>query len=635
MALRTRRYVLLTMVLVPVVLLVLLAGAWLQDHIPIRLAWRAGLVFLLALEVAYVLAAASAIIGVLTLAFVTIQGRRIGARRPAVTRGLLACGSLVLGLLLSESACGIWLHHLRESRVMPIGGLSRSQGTDKGLWPPVSLKEVALPLKFSDSPGDREIDLVVVGESSAEGVPYNQWISIGSLVAWQLEKSIPGRSVRLQVVAFSGDTLELQHERLLHLRHRPDLMIVYCGHNEFSARLPRGREVDHYFDQNRPDGWRLATEWVESISPTCELIRETAEKCRLAIPPPQGGYRTLVNVPAYTPREYDLLLADFRRRLETIVGYAERLGAIPVLVLPPANDAGFEPNRSFLPAATPRADRVAFQYDFESARRLEAVDRTRAIAAYRTLIGRQPAFAEAHYRLALLLDLAGNSEEAYPHFVAARDHDGFPLRCLTAFQEVYRDVAARRHAILIDGQSYFHTIGHHGLLDNYLFHDAMHPSLRGQIALAQAVLHVLHDRHVFGWPERLPAPVLDPVQCATHFGLNAGVWRYICLWGIMFYQLSSPLHYDPQPRIQLQFAFANAAERIEAGEAPESLGLPNVGIPEAVPVVPIAELRGHPHAGDNTPESPQEPQGRVSAHQLRTSPVGEPSSTTHGPSVYP
>ena len=38
-----------------------------------------------------------------------------------------------------------------------------------------------------------------------------------------------------------------------------------------------------------------------------------------------------------------------------IVAYLEWIGAQVVLVIPPGNDAGFEPNRSILPSNTPRA----------------------------------------------------------------------------------------------------------------------------------------------------------------------------------------------------------------------------------------------------------------------------------------
>ena len=175
-----------------------------------------------------------------------------------------------------------------------------------------------------------------------------------------------------------------------------------------------------------------------------------------------------------------------------------------MLVVPPSNDAGFDPNRSFLPAETTRAEREAFARDFLFARRSEDSEPARAIKLYRTLLDRQPGFAETHYRLGLLLDHAGAWDEAYRHFVAARDFDGLPMRCLSSFQQVYRDVAAKHQCILVDGQALFHAIGPHGLLDDHLFHDAMHPSLLGHIALAQGIVDALYARRALAGQREHP-----------------------------------------------------------------------------------------------------------------------------------
>ena len=94
--------------------------------------------------------------------------------------------------------------------------------------------------------------------------------------------------------------------------------------------------------------------------------------------------------------------------------------------MPPGNDAGFEPNRSFLPAGTSRAQREAFRSEFLAARQLEEADPTAGIVRYRELLERQPGFAETHYRLVLLLLRAGALDDAYRHFVSARDFDGNP-----------------------------------------------------------------------------------------------------------------------------------------------------------------------------------------------------------------
>ena len=89
---------------------------------------------------------------------------------------------------------------------------------------------------------------------------------------------------------------------------------------------------------------------------------------------------------------------------------------------------------------------------------MEEQDQVASIRRFRELIEVQPRFAESHYRLARLLERAGTPDEAYLHYVAARDLDGYPMRCLTVFQDVYRDVArgtAARSltARLISGES--------------------------------------------------------------------------------------------------------------------------------------------------------------------------------------
>ncbi|MBX6315640.1 MAG: hypothetical protein IRY99_22410, partial [Isosphaeraceae bacterium] len=577
------RLVWLTVGLAPVVLIVMIAVYWVLDHVPQRNLWQTGLGLLIALEIAYGVVVAATLVLTPALGLALFRGRRRKRGSPRVARGLLLCVSLLFGLALAEAIAALWQARTHRATVLPVGGLDRAEQARPSRRYPDPSEEIQLPEEFPDPPDDEEVDLVVLGESSAEGVPYNAWLSIGAIVAWQLEEAIPGRRVHLKVLASSGETLERQQRKLAELDRRPDALIIYCGHNEFSSRFPWSRDWAYYLDEQVPSAWDRFVERVERTSPLCRLIREQADKCRIAIPPPPQGHRALVDIPVYTPSEYAALLADFQRRLETIVAYAERIGALPILILPPANDSGFEPNRSFLPARTPRAERAAFARDFQAARRLEATDPARAIAQYRALLARQPGFAETHYRLARLLERQGAWEEVYRHDLAARDLDGLPMRCPTPFQEAYRAVASRHDSIFIDGQAYFHAIGRHGLLDDHLFHDGIHPSLRGQIALAQAVLRALWARRAFGWPSGSPAPTLDPARLAARFGLGPEQWRAVCLWGIMFYDLTAPVHYDPSARRAKQAAFASAARRIAAGQAPEAVGLPNIGLPAAVP----------------------------------------------------
>ncbi len=170
-------------------------------------------------------------------------------------------------------------------------------------------------------------------------------------------------------------------------------------------------------------------------------------------------------------------------------------------------------------------------------------------------------------------------------YVAARDLDGMPMRCPSPFQEAYREVAARHGCILIDGQSYFHAIGRHGLLDDELFQDAMHPSLRGQIALAQAVL-VRSTRGT-----RLDGRRIRPYRSLTRPNVSRilastrAPGDRIALWWKGFNELMSPLRYDTNLRLRKREAGIAAAAKIDAGVAPEAVGLPNVGIPAGIPLI--------------------------------------------------
>jgi len=557
---------------------------WVRKHIPLWLFWKTELILLITLEIAYGVTLFVTGVAIPFLCFRFFGGRRRGLERRQAARGLLCATSVLIGLLVAEAVVAVRQYRSHRTDVLP--SIREPEDARKGAVGrlPLASETIALPRQFPDGPGDRGIDLVVLGESSAEGVPFQNWLSIGAIVKWQLEKAIPGLDVRLKILARSGDTLEKQHQALAGLNRRPELLIVYCGHNEFFSRFFAFSDLPYYFLDQRPSGWDRFVENAERLSPLCALIRESADQCRIALPPPSIT-RDLVDVPVFAPGEPLRLLTDFRHRLEEIVAYSRGLGTLPILISPPANDADFEPNRSYLPAATPRVERESFRRAFLAARRLERTDSVKSMKQYRELLTRQSGFAETHYRLATLLREAGAWDDAYCHFVAARDLDGYPMRCLTPFQEAYREVASRHDCIFIDGQSYFHAIGRNGLLDDELFQDAMHPSVRGQIALAQAVLYALHARRAFGWADNSRPPVIDPALCAARFGLGRATWRHAALWAKGFYSLVGRLRYDISERSRRIDAAILAADQIDAGTAPEAVGLVNVGIPPPVPLI--------------------------------------------------
>jgi len=321
-----------------------------------------------------------------------IRARRRGKRRPWLARLVLACGSAglaLLGLELAASAWLAWVHRLPH-----------------------------LPTEFPRSAtASDELSLVVIGGSSAMGYPYNPSISIGQIVAWQLEQARPGRRVNLDIRANLGRNLEDMHKELATLQRRPDALIIFSGHNEFLSRFETNRDAGY---SEAPAGTFLYGLYQLSLhSPFCLWVYETVRKHRLGGPPPALNHHLLIDVPAFTSSERLQILTDFRRRLEAIVAYCEQIGAVPILVIPASNESGFEPNRTVLSARVSQAECAELTEQFQQARATEKDDPAQSQTRYRSLLDRQPDFAEAHFRLGTCRPLGTISRSVWPSSFAS------------------------------------------------------------------------------------------------------------------------------------------------------------------------------------------------------------------------
>ena len=281
-----------------------------------------------------------------------------------LVRGLALCIAVSVSLVMAEGVAAAWLE-----------------------WTKVLMPR--LQTRFPERADKSTVNILVLGASSAVGVPYQDWLSIAEIVAWKMREAIPNRKYSIEYLARPGLTLDMIHFWMLSLKRRPDLVILYSGHNEFDSRYNWTHAANHYTDEMPPR--RVTFEsFARDHSPLCRLIQQTVGIFRIALPPPRKVTRQLVDVPVYTAAEYAERLHDFRIRLEAMVSYCEGLGALVVMVSPPCNDADFEPSRSFLPSGTTRAERQEFGQAFEAARQLEKAEPVQAIAAYRGLLRASP-----------------------------------------------------------------------------------------------------------------------------------------------------------------------------------------------------------------------------------------------------
>ncbi len=441
-------------------------------------------------------------------------------------------------------------------------------------WWAISHRLPALPSRFEDDSGpDRPMRILVIGESSALGEPYQDWVSIGRILAWQLGQVFPGKAVEVETQARGGASLEVIFPSIRQVTHRPDIVLVYSGHNEFQAHFSWDRTVPYYWDEGREPLPLAALRLAARASFLGRMVRQAIETQGLDAAPGPKAARRLVDVPCCTREEAEDRLVQYRIRLAAIADWCRAIGATPILVVPAGNEGGFEPNRSVLPPGTTKAGRDALALAMNAIRDAEASRPVVAIASYRALLARHPGFAEAHFRLARLLEKSGSFGDARVHYASARDLDAMPQRCRSSFQQAVRRVGSDRGAIVVDGPRLFSEAAAHGLLDDHLFHDAHHPTLRGYTILARDALRQLKERRSLGWPPSAPAPGLDPSEVARHFHIGPKEWAEVLRRCATWYNGELYLRYEPAERLAKCLRTRWAADRILAGEAPEDVGV--------------------------------------------------------------
>ncbi len=547
-------------------LLLILAGIGLVP--PWIMAWWTGLAnsprralaigFLNGCLIAYGVIFFAAIIAGISAFFRLLQGRKLRQKRSTSARILLLSSAILIALAFVEM--GSWALIVRARMPPP--------------HPPIPPPHVPIETGRSN-----ELRLLVLGESSAEGQPFQPWFSIGHVLAWQLEKAHPGRKVNLIMAAEGGISLTSVVRSLEQQTYRPDVVLLYSGHNEFQTRWGWSRTV-HYYPEDlrtRPaDGF---TEWVGDVTPFTRMIHAAVDRQKIDLPPIVKEDRDVVDRPVCDLAAREEVRATFARELETVASWCEKAGAVPIFIVPAGNDVGFDPDRSILDVSTRLSDRESFAARFFETKNREISDPIGAITDYRRLIAGQPLFAEAHYRLARLLLAKGHLEEAGREFETARDLDGLPMRCPSEIQSLYREISAKhKTTVLVDGPSVLRRLSPSGLLDDHTFHDGQHPTFRAYLALAQNALDQLRNRSLFDL-DKTSQPQIDPTECASKFDLDRpDRWALVCRRSANFWSKLASGRYDPSDRFARADRLTRAAERIELGTKPEDAGVPGLGV---------------------------------------------------------
>ena len=293
------------------------------------------------------------------LAVVLLRSRRRGRRRPLLARGFLIAASCLFSLILlelSSTAWDLWMHKFPK-----------------------------LPESFSE-PDTGSFRIVVLGGSRPPRRTFSP-LAFRGPDRGLATRAGHGDFARLSVRSSPGSANRSKCSIASWRRSsgRPGMVIIYSGHNEFAARFEEER--DGWLDPDPGEGLLRPIYRASLFSPFCRLAFELVSKNRLDVPPPLAGRHQLIDPPQCSPAEAEQIRIDFESRLEAITAYCEKIGALPVLIIPPANEADFEPSRSTLPQAVSPQERAFLVRDFLAARAARSVRSSSQRGGLRTHLG--------------------------------------------------------------------------------------------------------------------------------------------------------------------------------------------------------------------------------------------------------
>jgi len=287
-------------------------------------------------------------------------------------------------------------------------------------------------------------------------------------------------------VAQAGDALKQDIEQLWRLPVKPHVLLVCTGHNELY------QEVDV---QLRASGSVVpAVDRLLRWSPTFSLIDRILKERFNVLWRSVQRERRLVDVPYLTDEQKAQRLTVFTDRLRSLSLYCLRQNIELIWFIPAASESACPPNRSsirFHSRSFRDSDAVAA---YQKARLHEQQQEWNLAAEiYQSALRNYPDMAEFHFRLGHCLLHMNQPQTAVVSFQRALETDAFPVRAQADHRQAVEQVAREYGNATIDTAAILRRMTPHGILDETVILDDVHPTLRGVFGLGTEAADVIHN----------------------------------------------------------------------------------------------------------------------------------------------
>lgn len=362
------------------------------------------------------------------------------------------------------------------------------------------------PASFPLEKTQQTFRVFALGGSTTQGQPYRTETAFPQWLALRLEAALPGQNI--EVVNCGGISYASYRVAAILdevLRHSPDLILMYTGHNEFleARTYQRQRRVPRWLA--RPLGL-VAQLRVARIAANAFTRQDTAAPGKTVI---AGEVDALLDhadgMDAYVRDEQwvNAVQQHFEQTLESMVARCQQ-ASVPLVLCVPASDlVNTPPFKSQPDPALPEATRL----EVDSLSRLivsESAERNARILAAESILKLDPQHAMANYLLGRWSYSSGKGDRALAinRLRAARDHDVCPLRATTRIEQIVRAQTGKHGVYVLDTPSLLDRRNSKneaisdGVADPGWFVDHVHPTIDGHQEVAGAIYQAMTSSQV-------------------------------------------------------------------------------------------------------------------------------------------
>ena len=353
-----------------------------------------------------------------------------------------------------------------------------------------------------------EFRIFCLGGSTVQGRPFaietafSTWLELS---LQECDPSHPWEVVNCGGVSYATYRLVPVVREIL--QYKPDLLVLYTGHNEFLedrsyAHLKRHptvvRNIQSQLSRLRVVQFPRAL-WsrTETTQPGTTLAAEVD-----ALLDHRGGIADYQRDPEWR----QMVIEHFQYNLDKMLHLALQAGVPVILIDPVSNIKDTPPFKSVVDTNLSTDQRKRFEALWSSACELPPGSEDKQHNLLRQALELDPGHAGAYYLLGRVQESLRRYDQAKASYLRAKDEDICPLRMLEPMHRALRTIAKRLDVPLLELRRTWEQQARHGLIGDDLLLDHVHPNISGHQKIAEMLIEQMVNLSlvapVTGWKTR-------------------------------------------------------------------------------------------------------------------------------------